>query len=61
MLPDRLLSRGRLRLAVRRLLGEGRFAARAGAIASWSRCNDGAARGADLVERLAAGLIVSDP
>ncbi len=61
MLPGRLLSPGRLRLAVRRLLGEGRFAARAEAIASWSRGNDGAARGADLVEGLAGGRIVSGP
>ena len=61
MLPGRLVSPRRLRLAVRRLLGEGRFAARAEAIASWSRGNDGAARGADLVEGLAGGRIVSDP
>jgi UDP:flavonoid glycosyltransferase YjiC (YdhE family) len=50
MLPRRLLSATALRYAVRRLLGEPRFAVRAGELAEWSRDNDGAARGAALVE-----------
>ena len=58
MLPHRLLSPGPLRLAARRLLGGRRFAARADAIAAWSRAHDGAARGADLVERLARDRMV---
>ena len=53
MLPDRLLSAASLRPAVRRLLSDRRFAARAGAIATWGRGNDGAAVAAELVERLA--------
>lgn len=54
MLPHRLLGPRPLRLAVRRLLAEPSFARRAGEIASWAGEHDGAARGADLVERLAA-------
>ena len=53
MLPRRLLEPGPLRLAVRRLIAEPRFAARAGEIAAWGRENDGAERGADLLERFA--------
>jgi UDP:flavonoid glycosyltransferase YjiC (YdhE family) len=53
-LPWRLCRPGPLRWAVRRLLGDPAFAAGAGAIAAWGRENDGAARGAELVERLAA-------
>lgn len=48
--PRRLLSRRSIRLATRRLLGEPRFAERAGEIAAWSEANDGAAAAADLVE-----------
>ena len=51
--PRRLLSRRAVRLAVRRLLGEKSFTARAREIAHWGSEHDGAARGADLVERLA--------
>lgn len=54
-LPWRLLGRRALRAAVRRLLGERRFAIRAGEIASWGRENDGPARAAELVERLGHG------
>jgi UDP:flavonoid glycosyltransferase YjiC (YdhE family) len=55
MLPRRLLAPRPLRLAVRRVLGDGRFAARAAEISRWSEDNDGAVRGADLVERYARG------
>ena len=53
MLPSRLLRPGSLRWAVRSLLSDPRFAARARAIGAWGRENDGAASGAELVERLA--------
>ncbi len=51
--PWRLCRPGPLRWAVRRLLHEPSFAARAQEIAAWGRQNDGAERGAELVERLA--------
>ena len=51
MVPKRLLSAGSLRAVARRLLTDGRFAERAGAIAAWSDRHDGAAAGAELVER----------
>jgi UDP:flavonoid glycosyltransferase YjiC (YdhE family) len=51
MLPRYLLGAGALRTAVRRLLAEPRFAARARELGAWSRDNDGAGRGAELVER----------
>jgi UDP:flavonoid glycosyltransferase YjiC (YdhE family) len=53
MLPRRLLAPGPLRWAVRRTLAKPRFAERAREIAAWARDNDGAARGAELVERYA--------
>jgi UDP:flavonoid glycosyltransferase YjiC (YdhE family) len=53
MLPWRLTRAGPLRAAARRILADGRFRARAGEIAAWARENDGAVRGAELVERLA--------
>jgi len=53
MLPKRWLRPGSLRWAVRSLLSDPRFAARARAIAAWGRENDGAASGAELVERCA--------
>jgi MGT family glycosyltransferase len=53
-LPWRLCRPSPLRWAVRRLLGEPSFAGRAREIAAWGRDNDGAERGAELVERLAA-------
>ncbi|HEY6145338.1 MAG TPA: nucleotide disphospho-sugar-binding domain-containing protein [Solirubrobacterales bacterium] len=52
-LPWRLCRPGPLRWATRRLLHEPRFTAKAEEIAAWGRANDGAARGAVLVERLA--------
>jgi UDP:flavonoid glycosyltransferase YjiC (YdhE family) len=55
MLPRRLLGPSALRSAVRHMLTEQRFAASASAIAAWSRENDGAERGAELVERYGRG------
>jgi UDP:flavonoid glycosyltransferase YjiC (YdhE family) len=52
-LPWRLCRPEPLRWAARRILGDGSFAARAGEIAAWGRENDGARRGAELVESLA--------
>lgn len=51
-LPWRLCRPAPLRWAVRRLLGDPGFAARAGEIAAWGREHDGAQRGAELVEDL---------
>ena len=52
-LPWRLCRPGPLRWATRRLLHEPSFTAKAEEIAAWGRANDGAGRGAELVERLA--------
>ncbi len=52
-LPWRLCRPTPLRWAIRRLLGDDSFAARAGALAAWARQHDGAERAADLVEGLA--------
>ncbi|MFL5873898.1 MAG: glycosyltransferase [Solirubrobacterales bacterium] len=52
-LPWRLCRPAPLRWAARRLLHEPRFTAGAEQIAAWGRANDGAARGAELVEQLA--------
>ncbi len=52
-LPWRLCRPEPLRWAARRILGDGSFAARASEIAAWGRENDGAQRGAELVENLA--------
>ena len=52
-LPWRLCQPAPLRWATRRLLRDRSFAANAEAIAAWGRENDGAARGAELVEQLA--------
>jgi UDP:flavonoid glycosyltransferase YjiC (YdhE family) len=53
MLPWRMLGARSVRVAARRILGDPSFALRAGEIATWGRAHDGAARGAELVERLA--------
>jgi UDP:flavonoid glycosyltransferase YjiC (YdhE family) len=53
MLPWSLLGPGPLRWATRRVLGDTGFAERARRIADWGRNNDGAARGAELLERYA--------
>lgn len=52
-LPWRLCRPAPLRWAVRRILAEPSFAARAGDLAAWAKEHDGAERGAELVERLA--------
>ncbi len=54
-LPWRLCRPGPLHWAARRILHEPSFAARAEEIATWGRENDGAQRGAELVEALALG------
>ncbi|HET9162691.1 MAG TPA: nucleotide disphospho-sugar-binding domain-containing protein [Solirubrobacterales bacterium] len=53
-LPWRLCRPGPLRWAARRLLDDPSFTARAGELAAWAQAHDGAARGAELVEQLAA-------
>jgi UDP:flavonoid glycosyltransferase YjiC (YdhE family) len=55
MVPRPLLAASTLRSAVRRVLSEQRFRASATAIAAWSRENDGAERGAALVESYGRG------
>jgi len=52
-LPWRLCRPAPLRWAARRLLTDRSFADRAATLAAWNRQHDGAARGAELVERLA--------
>jgi len=52
-LPWRLCRPSPLRWAARRILGDDSFAAEAGKIAAWGLENDGAERGAELVEDLA--------
>jgi UDP:flavonoid glycosyltransferase YjiC (YdhE family) len=52
-LPWRLCRVGPMRWAVRRILGDPSFATRAGEFAIWRRENDGARRGAELVESFA--------
>ena len=51
MVPRPLLAPAPLRWAVRRVLADPRFVARAQAIAAWGRENDGTSLGASLVER----------
>jgi MGT family glycosyltransferase len=53
-LPWRLCRPAPLRWSVRRLLEDDSFAGRAGELAAWGREHDGARRGAELVEELAA-------
>jgi UDP:flavonoid glycosyltransferase YjiC (YdhE family) len=55
-LPRRFQTARGVRLAVRRVLGDPRYARRARALAEWSRSHDGAATAADTVEELAASL-----
>jgi UDP:flavonoid glycosyltransferase YjiC (YdhE family) len=55
MVPHGLVRPRTVRLAVRRLLGDQRFAARARELAAWAAAHDGAARGAELVESYARG------
>jgi MGT family glycosyltransferase len=51
MLPRRLTRPQTVRLASRRILAEPRFKQRAEEFAAWGRENDGAERGAEIVER----------
>jgi UDP:flavonoid glycosyltransferase YjiC (YdhE family) len=51
--PWRLCRPAALRWAARRILADPGFTARAGELAAWARANDGALRGAELVEALA--------
>ncbi len=53
MVPWRLTGASSLRWAARRILGDREFSERAATIAQWARENDGAERGAELVEQLA--------
>ena len=53
MLPWGLLGHGPLRWAARSVLADDRFTKRAQQIAAWGRDNEGATRGAELVERYA--------
>jgi UDP:flavonoid glycosyltransferase YjiC (YdhE family) len=55
MVPRPLLGARSLRWAVRRVLADPSFSSRARALADWARDNDGAARGAELVEGHARG------
>jgi UDP:flavonoid glycosyltransferase YjiC (YdhE family) len=52
MLPWRLCRAGPLRIAASRILADASFSDRAAEIAAWGRKSDGAAHGAELVERL---------
>ncbi|MDQ6606567.1 MAG: glycosyl transferase [Actinomycetota bacterium] len=52
-LPWRMLSPATLRLAVRRALGQERFALQARTLARWAHDHDGPTRAAELVEELA--------
>lgn len=58
-LPWRLCRPAPLRWALRRLLHEPGFTEKAEEIAAWGRANDGAARGAELVERLALNRLAA--
>src|SRR4051794_4579563 len=58
-LPWRLCRPGPLRWAARRILDDPAFAAHAERIAAWGRENDGARRGAELVEALALARLAS--
>jgi UDP:flavonoid glycosyltransferase YjiC (YdhE family) len=58
-LPWRLCRSAPLRWAVQRLLQEPSFTAKAEEIGTWGRENDGAARGAELVEELAVRKVAA--
>ena len=53
MLPWRLISAASLRLTVRKALGDPSLRERAREIEAWAADNDGAGRGAELIEQLA--------
>ena len=54
-LPRRLVTERGIRLAVRRVLSEPRFAERARELAEWAARNDGASRAADVLEEKLRG------
>jgi UDP:flavonoid glycosyltransferase YjiC (YdhE family) len=58
-LPWRLCRPAPLRWAVRRILSDPAFAARAGELAAWGRAHDGAECGAELVEELALAHVAA--
>jgi UDP:flavonoid glycosyltransferase YjiC (YdhE family) len=58
-LPWRLCRPSPLRWAARRILAEPSFTARAAELAAWSRQNDGAERGAELVEQLTSSRVAA--
>jgi MGT family glycosyltransferase len=60
-LPRRLVTARGVRLAVRRVLGEASYGARARELGEWAQLSDGAANAAGAVERLAAGVSLSAP
>jgi UDP:flavonoid glycosyltransferase YjiC (YdhE family) len=60
-LPRRLVTPRGVRLALRRLLGEPSYAARARELREWAALRDGAANAADLVEQLAGSSLVNEP
>lgn len=53
-LPRRMVTASGIRLAVRKAVGEPRFAARAGELATWAAAHDGGATAAAALERFAA-------
>lgn len=57
--PWRLCRPAPLRWAAQRLLGDASFSERAGELAAWAEENDGAERGAELVEQLALRRIAA--
>jgi len=57
--PWRLCRPRPLRWAAQRLLGDRSFAVRAGELAAWAEENDGAERGAELVEQLALSHVAA--
>jgi UDP:flavonoid glycosyltransferase YjiC (YdhE family) len=59
-LPRRLVTPRGIRLAVRRLLGEGSYGERARELREWAELSDGAAGAALEVEALAAGSVAGN-
>jgi MGT family glycosyltransferase len=60
-LPRRLVTARGIRLAVRRLIGEPSYAARAREMREWAQVSDGAANAASEVEALAARILAGSP
>jgi UDP:flavonoid glycosyltransferase YjiC (YdhE family) len=57
MVPRRVLSARSIRLATRRLLGDGAYTAGAAKLANWSAGHDGALRAAQLIEGTARPML----